>query len=58
MTRKTTKTTKPAGKRPKRLSLSKLTLRDLSPRGIGPLGGVVPPYPESQCRTCSCRAPC
>jgi hypothetical protein len=39
MTRKTTKSTKPAGRKPKRLSLSKKTLKDLTPRGQGPAGG-------------------
>jgi hypothetical protein len=41
MTRKTTKNAKPAGKRTKRLSLSKQTLKDLGTSGQGPKGGTL-----------------
>jgi hypothetical protein len=55
MTRKTAKGGKPADKKAKRLSVSKRTLKDLTTRGSGPLGGVAPkPYPYTRCVTCTC----
>ena len=58
-------TRKPAGKRAgaarksRRLALSKETLKDLSPKApAGIRGGLADAFPDSRCRTCSCRAPC
>ena len=41
MTGKTTKGSKPAAKKAKRLSLSKKSLKDLGSRGQGPQGGGI-----------------
>ncbi len=58
MTSKTAKSTKPAAKKAKRLSLSKQTLKDLSSRGRGPKGGMGIKIVLSHCTTCpaSCRS--
>ena len=57
MTRKTTKGSKAAGRKSKRLSRSKRTLKDLSAPGTGPEGGMGIRIPLTHCTTCpaSCR---
>jgi len=49
MTRKSTTTSKGTSKKPKKLSLSKQTLKDLSVRGDGPKGGRIKTDPTGPC---------
>ena len=49
MTTKTTKGTKPAAKKSKRLSLSKQTIKDLAPGGAGAVRGGAKPNTAALC---------